>query len=104
MDARETEHIYYSWIDSEEFDDENLPTEVHPYWERACSLISGEDPSGLSEVDTALILGSRVYGEKLKDVANRLRITYGTARTRRNRAERKLKEYWVKFEKKMKDI
>jgi len=99
MDARKTENIYHSMMESnEEFEYECQTTEMHPCWERASSLISGSDPSGLSEVDTTLILGSRVYGEKLKDVANRLGISYGAARTRRNRAERKLREYWVMLE------
>ena len=98
MVARKSNHIYVSQVEPEELEDESQTSDLHPFWERANLLISGDDPSGLSEVDAILILGSRVYGEKLKDVAKRLRISYGAARKRRNRAERKLKEYWIKLE------
>ncbi|MBC8466070.1 hypothetical protein H8D57_03500 [bacterium] len=100
MDALKAENIYHRKLSSvDEFEYESEPTETHLYRERASLLISGKDPMELSKIDSTLILGSRVYGEKLKDVANRLGITYGAARARRSRAERKLRADWVKLEK-----
>ena len=60
---------------------------------QARALIEGEG-ADITEEDNSILIGTRVYGEDLRDVARRLGITYEAARKRRQRIEEKLRQKW----------
>jgi len=66
-----------------------------PYLKLAASLIEGIDSASLSDLDLDLVTASRVYGESMKDLANRLGLEYWAAFKRRERAEKHIREYWT---------
>ncbi len=70
------------------------PETRHPAWDRARTLIDKEDTAGLKDADLTILLGSRVYGLDLKEIAERLGISYEAARKRRQRIERMLRDRW----------
>ncbi|MBC8278494.1 MAG: hypothetical protein H8E46_09700, partial [FCB group bacterium] len=55
----------------------------------------GIDSASLSDLDLDLVTASRVYGESMKDLANRLGLEYWAAFKRRERAEKHIREYWT---------
>jgi len=90
-----TETSLQSQLDSLKYDDpEDVLDEHHTQWDQARSMIEGVDTNGLNATDLAVLLGSRVYGENLKDIAHQLGLTYEAVRKRRQRIERSLKERW----------
>ena len=48
----------------------------------------------LAEEAYSILIGTRVYGEDLRDVSLRLGISYEAARKRRQRIEEKLRHKW----------
>ena len=75
-------------------DPEDRPDERHPRWDHAKLLIDGEDTNGLNATDLAILLGTRVYGENLKDIAHRLGLSYEAVRKRRQRIEQLIRKRW----------
>ena len=63
----------------------------------ASALLEGRDHAGLGILDIKLIISSRVYGESMKSLADRLGLSYQNALKRRNRAEKHLRDYWQKI-------
>ena len=89
------EVLLQSRLDSLKYDDpDDVLDEHHPQWDQARSMIEGVDTNGLNATDLAVLLGSRVYGENLKDIAHRLGLTYEAVRKRRQRIERSLRKRW----------
>lgn len=101
MDTRQ--HLHRLWqpdltnMESlEEVDEEDLAVEPQfddPLQAQARALIEGED-ADFTEDDHSILIGTRVYGEDLRDVAHRLGISYDAARKRRQRIEEKLRQKW----------
>ena len=60
----------------------------------ASALLEGDDDAGLNIIDLDLVISSRVYGESMKSLAERLGLDYHNALKRRNRAEKHLRSYW----------
>jgi hypothetical protein len=60
----------------------------------ASALLQGEDDAGLNKIDLDLVISSRVYGEPMKSLAQRLGLNYHNALKRRSRAEDNLRRYW----------
>ena len=76
--------------------DHAIPSDTtSPYLKLAASLIEGIDSASLSDLDLDLVTASRVYGESMKDLANRLGLEYWAAFKRRERAEKHIREYWT---------
>lgn len=79
----------------EDFDYAIPPDTTSPYSKFAALLIEGIDTVSLSDIDLYLVTASRVYDKSLKELADHLGIEYNSARKRRQRAEKRIREYWI---------